>query len=47
MKQANCVRDHVSWDWVVFPPGFDGDPLLSVAKLQAWTVKPARLSDAG
>ena len=25
----------------------DGDPLLSVAKLQAWTVKPARLSDAG
>jgi hypothetical protein len=41
LHQATYVPDHVSWDWIVFPPGFDGDPLLEVAKLQAWTLKPA------
>lgn len=39
--QGAYVPDHVSWDWIVFPPGFDGDPLLEVGKLQAWTLKPA------
>jgi hypothetical protein len=41
--QAAYVPDHVGWDWIVFPPGFDGDPLLELGKLQAWTLKPAPL----
>jgi hypothetical protein len=40
---AQYVPDHVSWNWVIFPPGFDGDPLLQLGKLQAWTLKPAPL----
>lgn len=39
--QARHVADHVSWDWAIFPPGFDGDALLEPAKRQAWTLKPA------
>jgi hypothetical protein len=39
--QADYVPDHVAWDWVIFPPGFNGDPLLELGKLQAWTLKPA------
>lgn len=39
--QADYIPDHVSWDWIIFPPGFDGDPILETAKLQAWTLKPA------
>ena len=30
------------WDWALLPPGFDGTKLMSLAKLQAWTLKPAR-----
>jgi hypothetical protein len=41
--QAAYVPDHVSWNWLVFPPDFNGDPLLEMAKLQAWTLKPAPL----
>jgi hypothetical protein len=44
MAQAACIPDHVDWDWVVFPPGFNADPLLDLAKLQAWTLKPASLA---
>jgi hypothetical protein len=40
-EQARHVPDHLSWDWIVFPPGFDGDPLLEIGKLQTWTLKPA------
>jgi peptidoglycan/xylan/chitin deacetylase (PgdA/CDA1 family) len=32
------------WDWIIFPPGFDAPELMAMAKLQAWTLKPARLS---
>jgi hypothetical protein len=39
--QARRVPDHVEWGWVIFPEDFNGDPLLSLAKLQAWTLKPA------
>jgi peptidoglycan/xylan/chitin deacetylase (PgdA/CDA1 family) len=35
------------WDWVIFPPGFDAPRLMSLGKLQAWTLKPARLLPAG
>ena len=45
--QASCVPDHVDWGWVIFPPGFNADPLLTFAKLQAWTLKPARADDVG
>jgi hypothetical protein len=38
--QARHVPDHVSWDWLIFPPGFNGDSLLQMGKLQAWTLKP-------
>jgi len=30
------------WDWIIFPHGFHAPKLMSVAKLQAWTLKPAR-----
>lgn len=29
------------WDWVIFPEGFHSAHLMSLAKLQAWTLKPA------
>jgi hypothetical protein len=29
------------WDWVIFPHGFHAPKLMSLAKLQAWTLKPA------
>lgn len=35
------------WDWVIFPPGFHAPHLMALAKLQAWTLKPARLLAAG
>jgi hypothetical protein len=28
------------WDWVIFPRGFHAPKLMSLAKLQAWTLKP-------
>jgi len=30
------------WSWVIFPRGFDAPHLISLAKLQAWSLKPAR-----
>jgi hypothetical protein len=41
--QARHVADHVEWGWVIFPPGFNGDRLLELGQLQAWTLKPAPL----
>ena len=29
------------WDWVIFPPEFRAPELMRLAKLQAWTLKPA------
>jgi hypothetical protein len=43
--QAEQIPEHVAWDWPIFPAGFDGDPLLQVARLQAWTLKPATRRD--
>jgi peptidoglycan/xylan/chitin deacetylase (PgdA/CDA1 family) len=31
------------WDWIIFPQGFDAPQLMALAKLQAWTLKPAVL----
>jgi hypothetical protein len=33
-----------SFNWVIHPAGFDGTPLLDLARLQGWTLKPARLA---
>ena len=30
------------WGWVIFPPNFSAPKLMGLAKLQAWTLKPAR-----
>ncbi len=32
---------HAAWRWRIFPPGFSAPKLLDLAKLQAWTLKPA------
>ena len=29
------------WDWIIFPQGFDPPHLMDLARLQAWTLKPA------
>ena len=29
------------WDWIIFPKGFHAPKLMALAKLQAWTLKPA------
>lgn len=31
------------FNWVIHPEGFDGSPLLELGRLQAWTLKHARL----
>ena len=34
------------WGWVIFPEGFDAPGMMEIAKLQAWTIKPAVLRHA-
>ena len=31
------------WGWVIFPKGFNAPEMMKIAKLQAWTIKPATL----
>ncbi|MCX5643274.1 MAG: hypothetical protein NTZ17_01110 [Phycisphaerae bacterium] len=31
------------WGWVIFPEGFSAPRMMELAKLQAWTIKPAML----
>ncbi len=31
------------WQWVIFPEGFEAPRMMRLAKLQAWTIKPAVL----
>jgi hypothetical protein len=31
------------WGWVIFPKDFEAPHMMDLAKLQAWTIKPARL----
>lgn len=35
------------WGWVIFPVGFHAPNLMALAKLQAWTLKPALLRSSG
>jgi hypothetical protein len=32
------------WGWVIFPEGFHAPKIMEMARLQAWTLKPALLS---
>ena len=32
------------WNWVIFPEGFHAPRIMELARLQAWTLKPALLS---
>jgi hypothetical protein len=34
------------WGWVIFPKGFNAPHMMELAKLQAWTIKPAVLRKA-
>ena len=31
------------WGWVIFPEGFHAPRIMELARLQAWTLKPALL----
>ncbi|MFB3922566.1 MAG: polysaccharide deacetylase family protein [Terriglobia bacterium] len=44
LASAKYVRDDSPdlWDWVIFPPNFRAPKLMGLAKLQAWTLKPAK-----
>jgi hypothetical protein len=33
-----------SFNWVIHPTNFSGGPLLELARLQGWTLKPARMA---
>jgi hypothetical protein len=33
------------WSWPIFPPGFHSEHLMELARLQAWTLKPAKQSE--
>jgi hypothetical protein len=35
------------WKWPIFPPGFHSPHLMELARLQAWTIKPAVLKAVG
>ncbi len=43
LAAAEYVADDSAelWDWAIFPHGFHAPKLISLAKLQAWTLKPA------
>jgi hypothetical protein len=45
LAAAQCVaKDAPSiWAWPIFPPGFHSVHLMELARLQAWTIKPAIL----
>jgi len=44
LAAAQCVANDspALWSWVIFPKGFDAPHLITLAKLQAWSLKPAR-----
>lgn len=43
LAAADYVADDTPdlWNWVIFPSGFDAPKMMGLAKLQAWTLKPA------
>src|SRR5581483_4316806 len=47
LRDAKYVSDDDPklWGWVIFPPNFRAPALMALAKKQAWTIKPALLSN--
>ncbi|MCU0913723.1 MAG: hypothetical protein MUC88_04060 [Planctomycetes bacterium] len=45
LEARKFVADDSShlWGWVIFPRGFNAPHMMALAKLQAWTIKPAVL----
>ncbi len=50
MKQGNlgfeqyfATDARASFSWPIYPEGFAPNELLEMARLQGWTLKPARL----
>ncbi len=35
------------WGWVIFPEGFHAPQIMEMARLQAWTLKPALVQKQG
>lgn len=53
LKQGHFTSDHYVaddspdlWGWVIFPDGFHAPHIVELAKLQAWSLKPALLPKA-
>jgi hypothetical protein len=48
LEAKKFVADDSSrlWGWVIFPEGFTAPRMMELAKLQAWTIKPALLRKA-
>ncbi len=42
-KKFVANDSHGLWGWVIFPKGFNAPQMMELAKLQAWTIKPALL----
>ena len=50
LRQGNFTADRYVaedsprlWGWVIFPEGFHAPKIIELARLQAWTLKPALL----
>lgn len=37
------VKEEGVWDWIIFPENFTAPNIIELAKLQAWTLKPANI----
>lgn len=48
LEAGQYVADHSRrlWGWRIFPEGFEAPRMMALAKLQAWTIKPAVLRTA-
>lgn len=43
-SERHIGRDGLNnFNWVIHPSGFNGEPLYALARVEAWTIKPARL----
>jgi hypothetical protein len=49
LAASQCVaKDSPAlWPWPIFPPGFHSSHVIDLARLQAWTIKPAVLESIG
>lgn len=42
LRLENQVTDEGVWDWVIFPENFSAPSVIELARLQTWSLKPAR-----